>query len=201
MPGILATEELSYWVQQACYIEPGLGKNHNVVTPNFAFRFGKRRRGSYAQNQQEFYCLARTDCPGDMDGGNHSHDPGLSTEYLVDQTFNMKLRFIAAAVVGVPPGDILALFKERVGLHIDQAVPPSHQVHQHWVEKPWDNGRDMVLKWSKTIAGWQENHSGAMCPHRLSILAWRHDTAVQYDKMLADPWAIWGYAALHQGDK
>ena len=81
MPGHLATYVLCQWVQQMCYFEPGLGKNHNFVTPNFKFRFSLRRRGGHGQNaQRQFFCLARgVDCPGDLEGDGHLCDP-VTTE-------------------------------------------------------------------------------------------------------------------------
>ena len=96
----------------------------------------------------------------------------------MDQTLNMKLRFVTAVMVGSSTGDVLAFSREQVWPHILQAVPPSPQLHQHWLDGPFGLNREMVLKWSNTVAGWQTRHAGAMCPHRLPLPPWSVDTGV-----------------------
>ena len=119
----------------------------------------------------------------------------------MDQTLNMKLRFVTAVMVGSSTGDVLAFFREQVWPHILQAVPPSPQLHQHWLDGLFGLNREMVLKWSNTIAGWQTRHAGAMCPHRLPLPPWSVDTAPSYAEILEDPWAVWGLAAMRYCDK
>ena len=108
MPGQLATDELRYWVQQTCFIEPGSGKNHNFITPDFKYSFGLKRRGGHGRGntQREFVCLGHDgECPGTLEGEGHVCVP-VTTEYLVDQTLNMKLRLVTAAESDAVPAQI-----------------------------------------------------------------------------------------------
>ena len=173
------------------------------MTCVFEYRFGLKRRGSHSRGnaQREFVCLGHGgEWAGGLEGEGHLCVQ-VTTEYLVDQALNMKLRLITAVMSESAPGEILDYFREQVGPHIREAVPESHQVHPHWVEGPTGDRRHMVLKCSNIIAGWQRSNAGRMCPHRFVLPPWDAVTAPLYDEILQDPLAVWGLAALRQCDR